>query len=307
MLFRSAQVKGNFKSHYDVTLKFNKTSVKPACSCPLDEPWCKHTVAVALNALKGHLWDEFLYEKHDIPPVFEDEDFPMNENPKGGYIFHFNPKRRQNFFSILVMDRNTKRVMRDLEGPLKLILEAQKNDPDFTLNEAQKLEVMMFRLLLKQSRLDKKSGWYDVQINKFDEFFKMLSKLEDVIDAKTHKKIQFMDETWKLCLSVNISYVGNVLLSLYWKRPDDSEIYPFEEVRYFSRQLKWARYKDVIFPTDVQVSILPQYLTKASFTDIKDAEGGKFVYEELPKLREMMTVELSKEMESLAFEKRPPK
>ena len=47
---------------------------------------------------------------------------------------------------------------------------------------------MMFRLLLKQSRLDKKSGWYDVQINKFDEFFKMLSKLEDVIDAKTHKK-----------------------------------------------------------------------------------------------------------------------
>ncbi len=116
-----------------------------------------------------------------------------------------------------------------------------------------------------------------------------------------------MDETWKLCLSVNISYVGNVLLSLYWKRPDDSEIYPFEEVRYFSRQLKWARYKDVIFPTDVQVSILPQYLTKASFTDIKDAEGGKFVYEELPKLREMMTVELSKEMERLAFEKRPPK
>ena len=302
-----AQVKGNFKSHYDVTLKFNKTGIKPTCSCPLDEPWCKHVVAVGLNALKEHLWDEYLYEKHDIQPVFEDEDFPMKENPEGGYIFHFNPKRRQNFFSILVMDRNTKRVMRDLEGPLKAILEAQKNDPEFTLNEAQKLEIMMFRLLLKQSRLDKKSGWYDIQINKFDEFFRMLSKLEDVIDAKTHKKIHFMDETWKLCLSVNISYVGNVLLSLYWKRPDDSEIYPFEEVRYFSRQLKWGRYKDVIFPTDVQVSILPQYLTKASFTDVKDADGGKFVYEELPKLREMMTVELSKEMERLAFEKRPPK
>ncbi len=301
-----AEVKGNYKSSYDVSLKFNKTSVKPACTCPLDEPWCKHTVAVALNALKGHLWDEFLYEKYDTPPVFDDEDFPLTENAQGGYIFHFNPKRRQNFFSILVMDRNTKRVMRDLEGPLKAILEAQKNDENFTLNEAQKLEIMMFRLLLKQSRLDKKSGWYDVQINKFDEFFRLLSKLEDVVDAKTHKKIHFMDETWKLCLAVNVSYVGNVLLSLYWKRPDDSEIYPFEEVRYFSRQLKWGRYKDVIFPTDVQVSILPQYLTKASFTDIKDAEGGKFVYEELPKLREMMTVELSEEMEKLTFEKRPP-
>ena len=52
---------------------------------------------------------------------------------------------------------------------------------------------------------------------------------------------------------------------------------------------------------------MPQYLTKASFTDVKDADGGKFVYEELPKLRDVMTVELSKEMERLAFEKRPPK
>lgn len=303
----TGKIKGNYKSHYETSIKFNKTGAKPACTCPLDEPWCKHAVALGLTALKNHFWDEYLYEKHDITPVFEDEDLSMCENPQGGYIFHFNPKRRQNFFSILVMDRATKRVIRDLEGIFKAVLEAQKNDPNFQLNNAQKLEAMMFKMLLKQSRLDKKSGWYDVQINKFDEFFKMLSKMEDVVDAKTHKKIRFDNETWKLCLAVNISYVGNVLLSLYWERPDDSEIYPFEEIRYFSRQLKWGRYKDVIFPTDAQVSILPQYLTKASFTDVKDAEGGKFIYEELPKLRKMMNVHLSEEMEKLTFEKRPPK
>ena len=303
----TGKIKGNFKSHYETSIKFNKTSAKPSCSCPLEEPWCKHTVALGLTALKNHLWDEFLYEKHDVEPIFEDEDLQMCENPQGGYIFHFNPKRRQNFFSILVMDRNTKRVIRDLEGIFKAVIEAQKNDPEFVLNNAQKLEAMMFQMLLKHSRLDKKSGWYDIQINKFDEFFKMLAKLEDVIDAKTHKKIRFESEVWKLCLAVNISYVGNVLLSLYWERPDGSEVYPFEEIRYFSRQLKWGRYKDIIFPTDAQVSILPQYLTKASFTDIKDADGGKFVYEELPKLREMMNVYLSEEMEKLTFEKRPPK
>ena len=303
----TGKIKGNYKSYYETSIKFNKTSAKPSCTCPLDEPWCKHAVALGLTALKNHLWDEYLYEKQDITPVFEDEDLPMHENPQGGYIFHFNPKRRQNFFSILVMDRNTKRVIRDLEGIFKAVIEAQKNDPNFQLNNAQKLEAMMFQMLLKQSRLDKKSGWYDVQINKFDEFFKMLSKMEDVIDAKTHKKIRFDNDVWKLCLAVNISYVGNVLLSLYWERPDGSEVYPFEEIRYFSRQLKWGRYKDVIFQTDAQVSILPQYLTKASFTDIKDAEGGKFIYEELPKLRKMMSVYLSEEMEKLAFEKRPPK
>lgn len=302
-----AKIKGNYKDHYNTAIKFSKSGVKPECNCPLDEPWCKHTVALALSALKEHLWDEYLYEKFNIVPYFEYENVPMTEDPQGGYIFHFNPKRRQNYFSILVQDRGTKRVIRDLEGILKAVILAQKENPDFELNTAQKLEAKMFHLLLKQSRLDKKSGWYDVQINKFDDFFKMLSKLEDVIDAKTHKKIKFTEDVWKLCMAVNVSYVGNVLLSLHWQTPDNDEIYPFEEIRYFSRQLKWGRYRDLIFPTDVQVSVIPQNLIKTSFTDIKDADGGKFIYEELPKLRELMHVELSEEMEKLSFEKRPPK
>ena len=45
-----AQVKGNFKSHYDVELKFKKTGVEPTCSCPLKEKWCKHAIAVGLSA-----------------------------------------------------------------------------------------------------------------------------------------------------------------------------------------------------------------------------------------------------------------
>ena len=56
------KIKGNFKDHYDVSLKFNKTGVKPECSCPLDEPWCKHVVALGLYAIKEHLVDELMYE-----------------------------------------------------------------------------------------------------------------------------------------------------------------------------------------------------------------------------------------------------
>ncbi len=302
-----AKVKGNYKPYYNAGIKFTKSDVRPTCDCPLEEPWCKHTIALAFASLKNHFWEEFLYEKLNIEPELIDEDLPMHDNPQGDFIFHFNPKRRQNFFSILVMNRHTKKVIRDLEAVFKQILLKQKEEENFELNNSQKLEVIMFKMLLSQSRLDKKSGWYDVQINKFDEFFKMLSKMDDVIDAKTHKKIKFSDSVWNLCLDVNVSYVGNVLLSLYWKRNDIDEIYPFEEVRYFSRQLKWGRYKDVIFQVDAQVSVVPQYLTKASFSDIKDADGGKFIYEELPKLRETMTVNMSEEMEKLSFEKRPPK
>ena len=66
----TGKIKGNYKSYYETSIKFNKTSAKPSCSCPLEEPWCKHAVALGLTALKDHLWDEFLYEKHDITPVF---------------------------------------------------------------------------------------------------------------------------------------------------------------------------------------------------------------------------------------------
>ena len=302
-----AKVKGNFKSHYETALKFTKKEIIPSCNCPLDEPWCKHVVAVAQHAVKNHWYEEFLKEKYEIEPTKSEEDFDFTENPQGGYIFHFNPKRRQNFFSILVQDRNTKKIIRDLEGIFKAVLEAQKNDPNFQLNNAQKLEAMLFKMLLKDSRIDKKTGWYDVQISKFDDFFKMLSMVEDVIDAKTHKKIKFSKDIWELRLNVNVSYVGNVMLALYWQTPDGEEVYPFEEIRYFSRQLKWGRYKDIIFPTNAPVSVLPQNLIKSSFSDIKDADGGKFIYEDLPKIKELMTVEMSEEMEKLTNLERHPK
>ena len=298
-----AKVKGNYKPYYETGIKFTKSDVRPMCNCPLEEPWCKHAIALAFASLKNHYFDEFKYEKLNIEPELIDEDLEMNPNPEGDYIFHFNPKRRQNFFSILVMNRHTKKVIRDLEAVFKQIILKQKEDENFELNNSQKLEVVMFKMLLSQSKLDKKSGWYDVQIAKFDEFFKMLSKMDDVIDAKTHQKIRFSESIWNLCLDVNVSYVGNVLLSLYWKRNDIDEIYPFEEVRYFSRQLKWGRYKDVIFPTDACVNVVPQYLTKASFSDIKDADGGKFIYEELPKLQEVMTVNMSDELKKLTLER----
>ena len=124
--------------------------------------------------------------------------------------------------------------------------------------------------------------------------------------TETKERLRFDDKEWELALSVNFSMVGNVLLSLTWERPDGSDSYPFEEIRYFSRQLKWGRYKNVIFPTTTPVSALPQNLIKASFTDVKDADGAKFLYEELPKLQKVMKVTVSETIEKLFLEQKPP-
>ncbi len=301
-----AKVKGNFKDAYETSLTFTKNGVKADCSCPLKEEWCKHSIAVGLKVIEDKVFDEYLERVHKIKPEYPDEDVPPVEHPTGRYVFHFNPKRRQNFFSILVMDRESGKVIRDLEAILRAIIEVQRNDKSFVLNDEEKLEIAIFQLLLQRSRLDKKAGWYDVPINKFDGFFQLLSKAEEVIDGKTKERLRFDDKEWDLALSVNFSMVGNVLLSLTWERPDGSDSYPFEEIRYFSRQLKWGRYKNVIFPTSTPVSALPQSLIKASFTDVKDADGAKFLYEELPKLQKAMKVTVSETIEKLFLEQKPP-
>ena len=260
-----AKVKGNFKDAYETSLTFTKNGVKADCSCPLKEEWCKHAIAVGLKVIEDKVYDEYLERVHKIKPEYPDEDVEPVENPTGKYVFHFNPKRRQNFFSILVMDRATGKVIRDLEAILRALIEVQRNDPSFVLNDEEKVELAIFQLLLQRS-----------------------------------------DKEWELALSVNFSMVGNVLLSLTWERPDGSDSYPFEEIRYFSRQLKWGRYKNVIFPTTTPVSALPQSLIKASFTDVKDADGAKFLYEELPKLKKVMKVTVSETIEKLFLEQKPP-
>jgi len=304
--FYMGKVKGNFQDAYNTDLIFKKNKVEARCSCPLKDEWCKHSVAIAIKAINENAYEKWLAEKHDIEVDLSDIDTALKTEPIGSYIFHFNPKRRQNFFSILIRDRATNKIVRSIEGVLRALIEAQKSDPKFELNDAQRAEFEIFSMLLKISKQDKKAGWYDVPITKFAPMFELLANAEEVLDEKSKERIQFTDNMWKLSLSVNTSVTGSIMLSLYWTRPDKDEIYPFEEIKYFSRQLKWGRYKNLIFPINVAVNELPQSITKSTFTDLKDADGGKFVYEELPKIREIMDVEISENISKLLLEERPP-
>lgn len=304
--FYMAKVKGNFQDHYNTDLIFKKNKVEARCNCPLKEMWCKHAVAVALKAIDEHAYEDWLETKFGIETEFPDENTVLTEAPQGNYIFHFNSKRKANFFSILVRSRETGKVVRQIEPILRALIEAQKQDPSFELNNSQKVEVAVFQQLLLVSRQDKKAGWYDIPITKFGPMFTLLSKADEVLDEKTKERLKFTDEEWKLALYVNTGAQGTILLSLEWKRPDKDDAYPLEEVRYFSRHLKWGRYKNIIFPTNIAMNSLPQNLLKSSFTDLKDADGGKFIYEELPKLREIMDVEIADNISKLMLEERPP-
>ena len=263
--FFKGKVKGNYQDFYVTDLIFKKNKVEARCNCPLKEEWCKHSVAVALKAIETGAYDNWLQEKYDIQPDLSDIIAPPLESPKGNYIFHFNPKRRQNFFSILVRDRSTNKIVRSLETILRALIEVQKNDSSFELNEAQKAELALFQTLLKISKQDKKAGWYDIPITKFAPVFPLMAELEEVLDEKTKEKIMFTDNVWSLNLDVSTTNVNggtNIVLELFWTRPDKEESYPFEEIKYFSRQIKWGRYKNLIFPINVAMNELPQNIIK---------------------------------------------
>ena len=304
--FYKGRVKGNFQDYYVTDLIFKKSGVEARCNCPLKEEWCKHSVAVALQAIDDHAYEDWLETKYEMEFNYPDENTELVEQPQGNYIFHFNNKRRQNFFSILIKDRHTGKIIRSLENILRALIEAQKVQGGFELNDAQKAELAIFQLILKIARQDKKAGWYDIPITKFMPMFPLLAQVEEVLDEKTKQRIKFLDKTWELSLDVNANANGTLSLALYWNRPDSDDVYPFEEVKYFSRQLKWGRYKNVIFPINVAMNELPQYIIKSTYTDLKDSEGGKFIYEELPKIREIMPVHVSEQITKLMLEERPP-
>jgi len=304
--FYKAKVKGNFQAHYNTDLIFKKNKVEARCNCPLKEEWCKHAVAVAIRAINEHAYEDWLETKFGTEFDYPDENTALSEEPDGSYIFHFNPKRKANFFSVLVRSRENGKIVRQIEPILKAVIEAQKQDKNFELNNSQMVELLIFQQLLKISRQDKKAGWYDIPISKFGPVFSLLAKADEVLDEKTKDRLKFTDEEWSLCLKVETSTAGTLQLSLEWKRPGSDDIYPFEEVRYFSRHLKWGRYKNIIFPTSVAMQNVPQNIIKSSFTELKDAEGGKFIYEDLPKLQEVMEVVVDEKISKLMLEQRPP-
>ena len=304
--FYKASVKGNYQSSYATDLIFKKNTVEARCNCPLKEEWCKHSVAVAIKAINEQAFDLWNQEKNGIEFFNKDVQTELTEDVEGGYIFHFNPKRKQNFFSILVKDRKTGKIIRSIENILRALIEMQKEDEDFCLNDAERAEVTVFQMLFKIARQDKKAGWYDIPITKFQPMFPLLADLDEVLDERSKKRIKFTDEEWKLKLDVTSSPTGSIMLSLYWDRPNCDNVYPFEDVKYFSRQLKWGRYKNIIFPINVAMNTLPQNVIKSTFTDLKDSDGGKFIYEELPKIKSVIDVEVSEQINELMLKERPP-
>jgi non-specific serine/threonine protein kinase len=328
----SAKVKGSFQDSYEIKLTLADDKISAECSCPLEEEWCKHAVAVGLHSIEKHYYEGFITEKTGQEFTFDEENPPEITEPKGAYKFIVNTKPNPKFVGIQVLERsgsgsrnggakataeqaelipdraNENKVLTNIEPILRAVIAMQKAG-NLELDDMQKRELAILQYLYQNANQNKNVQWYNIPFSKLDGLMQYLSQAEEVIDSETKKRLLFSQEPLKLILKVNVSLVGNVLLSLHWNRASNGEFvdeFPLEELFTFAKSAKWGKYKSVIFPLDTALSKLPFNLTKSTFTDIRDADGGKFVYEELPHLKKLMTVEVYDTLDNLDLLHKPP-
>jgi hypothetical protein len=298
------RVKGNYKDAYTIDLTFMPDGVKATCDCPLEEEWCKHAVAVGLVSAHEKMW-----EKHwgwYIP----DEQCPSDDEPgwMGNYRFVLGHKRKPKMLSLNLVDRRAGVSVLDLEAVVRAALTLQQSGKA-NFNDAEKREFAVIQLLIKHQQTKSLDGWYHIPVSETDNLLNLLSQVE-LVSNTDGLRIIFEPDPLKLVMGVNVSMAGNVLISLHWilvpseNHPEDA--YPIEDVDFFAKDAPWGIRENHVYRLNNTLNSLPNYLTRTSFTDIRDADGGKFMYEELPGLRKRVEIDEADILEQIRLEKKPP-
>ncbi|MEB3286725.1 MAG: SNF2-related protein [Vampirovibrionales bacterium] len=355
-----SKVKGKFKEAYTTQLIFKPDAVKPKCDCPLEEKWCKHAVAVALECVEQNLWEEFF----DLS--MDDTVLPLDaEQCLGTYRFvlggrapkttliktddakkstqkaklaqsqgkiqighggkkkghgHQHHKEAPKGIRLGIIERKTGEVITDLEPLLRAAVQREKADladgGKSAFSEADKREFNVMQLLVKQNQLKTDDGWFLVPLNEGNTLIQLLSQVEELVD-ETQQRIVFESNSLNLLLAVNVSMAANVLISLHWVKQQVTgdngksekkiiDAYPLEEIELFSKNIPWGLYKHKLYPLANTLSRLPKDLTRQTFTDIRDADGGKFMYEVLPELRKVVDTDLADIVDQVKLRSKPP-
>jgi superfamily II DNA or RNA helicase len=300
----AAQVKGNYKDHYAIEMVFTQDGLIPNCNCPLEEPWCKHAVAVGLTACTRGLWHAFF--------GLEDDHYKVSENIvgtadlyMGSYRVFISENRKPNKVSIKLQERQTGRLVKQIEPLLMQIIELQTHH-NYEFNDATLREINLLKFLYHLGFMFTKDGWYHVPVQHAKELIDTLSLLEEVCTSQL-ERVVFEQTPLRLNLAVNVSMAGNVLVSLHWIEPAAKNVLPLEEVRTFALNCPFGLRRNRLYPLSSTLNRLPKRLIKTTFTDIRDAEGGKFMYEELPRLKNLVDdVDESDLVHQLTLAHRPP-
>jgi hypothetical protein len=298
-----ANIKGNFKDSYTIQLKFKQNHVEPVCDCPLEEPWCKHVIAVSLEAIKRRYWEKY----YRLPTAEETVSNIPVDAWQGCYRFtlkpdkHFKPK----LVHLKVEERQSGKVVHNIEKTLQKWLQQANSQGEDSFNPLIKREVNVLQFLYRHAKAKPEHGWHAIPIAEAALLLQLLSQIEEVNDVNG-KRLIFEQDPLFLLMSVNISTNGSVMVALHWIKQQPYDSFPLEELTMFGKTIPWAIHQNTVYMLANTLSELPEHLTKNTFTDVKDADGGKFIYEELPQLRKIVDMDLAEMVHQLKLTRLKP-
>lgn len=299
------KVKGNFKDSYTVELIFEEDLVSANCDCPVEDEWCKHSVAVGLKAIEENLW-----EKHLGLPFEETEycgDLADTGEFEGAYRFVMDWDDEAKIIAVQIWDRRSQKQVKNVEPVLKTVRKMEKSG-EIVLNVTEKMELVVLQYLFKNATPDPKKGWYSVAFNDQEEFLDLMSDMEEICHYPTKARITYDAFPLQPVLSVNASMAGNVMLAVHlYHMAEVPNIFPYDEIHFFGKNIAWCFYNNKIYTLVNSLQHFPKYLTKGTFYDLHDAEGGQFVFEVLPRIRQFVEVEQTEIIEKMAVKQKPPK
>lgn len=354
-----AEVKGRYKEGYHVRLYTLETPIRPQCDCPLEEPWCKHAIAVALEAMERGYWRKFWYEyAADTCPVELEPDEQLHtalQQAACQFIIELDVMRTDRHVGLRLIERATNQPVTSIDRYIRAIALLGASH----MNDAERQEVKLLQWLHKEGFQPFQAGhrlhgWIEFPVQKLDALLRILSKHPLVVNVENGAPFHFYPLPLTLQLCVNASQAGNVMTSLHWlvpEAPDDyewdeiffdhhhdlevlqeedriEEVYPveahhqvvenqglkrpvieeipLETLHIFSKEVPWGLYRNTLYPLSVRLSMLPKHLVKSTFNDIRDADGGRFLFEELPKIQRLLYLDYSESLQEPKLYKRPP-
>ena len=307
-----AHIKGSYKDHYTTQLIFSETGVSVDCNCPVETQWCKHAVSAAMATVNERFWEQFW----GLPTVFEEEE--LLQLPEGDFQFHLDVfRQQQRALGLRIIQRDNLEPVRQPETVLKQVIASGVKPTDLQKKELGVLQALL-KLGFKQTH--ERQGWFHIPLKQADPLLQLLTQVEEVCDPDGYR-IVVEDTPFLLNLSVlsggastapPVKQKGKktvkgapqpgqtgVTFGLHWRNPVIDEFLPLEDVYRLHAEMTWGFHRNRLYKLQTPIARLPRNLTKTSFTDVKDAEAAKFIFEELPKIRSIIDVDEAEVMKQL--------
>jgi superfamily II DNA or RNA helicase len=320
----SAQVKGSgqYEDYYETQVTYSADhDFRVSCTCPLEEVWCKHAVSLGLTAIRAGVWSgayssealDSTTESVTREPVDGLYRFAFRQAANGrGFQLHITPINKAPIAPIASEQLDSPELdapefLRQLEPVLRAAVLLSKEDPQ-AFTDADKRDLRLLQQILKNVKTDEADpeGWFDLPLKAADDILPLLQQLP-VCYGENQQPIVHAADPLTLRMGLNVSMAGNVLISLYWIRQQPTiDIYPLEEIFVFGRDSQQAYYDNTWYPLSHKLKDLPSHITRHSFTDIRDSEGGKFMYEVLPGIRKILDIDESEIIDRLYLDKHAP-